>query len=713
MRFAPCCLLVVFLAAGTVFLAGDVHSAPPANARPAAGPEGASTVFEQQLRPLLVRYCVNCHRGAEAKAGLDLAAFESAERALADPSTWHRVWTVLRTGEMPPKAPVPQAEERQQMAAAVADLLEQAARVGGREPGHVVMRRLNQVEYNNTVMDLFGTYRATRYSGGTPYDPQQGMPQQVRIVEHRGAREIVVPLPPDDVGYGFTNIGEVLSLPPFLLEKYLTASQQVIEQLVEIGDRRKGRRGPSGEPADPAQAMRQFIMRFSRQAMDRRISEVEMQREPDQVARRLVTAFGRRAFRRPMLEAEVERYLDLYHQAVQQGQPFASAVKIPLQAMLVSPHFLFRVELGMPDDTLRGLRPLSDHELATRLSYFLWSTMPDEQLLRLADAGRLRDPEVLEAQARRMLRHRYSKELGEQFGMQWLQVSGIRSAMPFPDLYPEFYQMKYLPAALQVETMLLFDTILIEDRSVLEFIDPGYTWLNDTMLDFYQLDRPRGSSPGRMFWQRNELADKRRGGVLTMGSTMLATSLAERTSPVKRGQWVLETLLGAPQPPPPDNVEELDSTANVAENVSLRQRLEQHRADASCAVCHRRMDPLGFGLENFNAIGKWRDTDGGKPLDTTGTLIDGTTFNGVVELKEILVNQRRDEFLRCLTQKMMTFALGRKLEYSDDAAIQRIVDRLKANDYRFSELVVGIVRSEPFRYIKVAGDSSDTSPPAP
>lgn len=702
---APRFLQALLLAAWIFSTAGAAVAAPPDDAAPATSiPADVQATFDKQIRPLVARYCVNCHRGDEAKAGVDLAAFATGEQAVAAPSTWHRVWAALRRNEMPPEAPMPQPQERQQLIAAVAGLLEHAARIGGREPGHVVMRRLNQVEYNNTVLDLFGTYRAPRYSGGTPYDPRQGMPAQVRIVEHRTVRETVVPLPPDDVGYGFTNIGEVLSLPPFLLEKYLAASHQVIEQLVEGGNdrRRRARRGQDDGPADSAEAMRQFVMRFNRRAADRLITEDDIRREPDQTARRFLAAFGRRAFRRPMQEEEITRYHGLYREAVEAGQSFEAALKVPIQAMLVSPHFLFRVELGLPEATADGLRPLTDHELATRLSYFLWSSMPDEELMRLADAGRLRDPGVLEEQARRMLRHRYSKELGEQFGMQWLQINGIQAAMPFPDLYPEFYQRKYLPVALQVETMLLFDTILIEDRSVLEFIDPGYTWLNDTLIDFYQLDRAGVRAPGRAFWQRMELPDKRRGGVLAMGSTMLATSLAERTSPVKRGQWVLETLLGAPQPPPPDNVEELDATAAVAESVSLRERLERHRADAACAVCHRRMDPLGFGLENFNAIGKWRDSDGGKPLDTTGTLIDGSTFNGVVELKELLVNQRRDEFLRCLTQKMMTYALGRKLEYSDDAAIEAIVERLKQNDYRFSELVVGIVLSEPFRFAHAA-----------
>jgi hypothetical protein len=310
-----------------------------------------------------------------------------------------------------------------------------------------------------------------------------------------------------------------------------------------------------------------------------------------------------------------------------------------------------------------------------------------------------------------MLRHRFSKELGEQFGMQWLGLNGIRGAMPFPDLYPDFYRAKYLPEAMQMEALLLFETILVEDRSVLDFLDPGFTWLNETMIRHYGLDVKGAEAPSSIFWQRYELPDRRRGGVLTMGGTMLATSLAERTSPVKRGQWVLDTLLGAPPPPPPAAVEELDKTAAAADNITLRERLERHRADPSCASCHRHMDGIGFGLENFDAIGKWRAKDAGKPIDAKGTLADGTSFDGVVELKQLLVTKRRDEFLRALTEKMMTFALGRKLEYSDAPAVAQIVDQLKKDNYRFSTLVAGIVRSEPFRYARASALKNERSKP--
>lgn len=683
---------------------------PAAAVGKAEQPKSApSDAFRDHIQPLLSQYCFACHGEDRPKGGLNLSAFRGGDDAIKSPQTWQRVWTALRSQEMPPKKPFPTVEERERLTRAIAELLDRAARDGGREPGHVVMRRLNQAEYNNTVLDLFGIYRATRTSGGTQFDPQRGMPEKVRTVLHRESRQVVVSLPPDDVGYGFTNVGEVLSLPPFLLEKYLTASGQVVDQLIDQQGVPRERRDRLKQVNDPRAGRRRFVESVSRRALGRVTVDDEIRRNPNEFARNIITAFGRRAFRRPMTDEEVDRYLTLYTAAAKRGEPFESAIKVPVQAMLVSPYFLFRAEYGVEAEERDGLRPLNDHELATRLSYFLWSTMSDEELGRLADEGKLRDPDVLEAQARRMLRHRFSKELGKQFGMQWLGLNGIRGAMPFPDRYPDFYRLKYLPEAMQTEALLLFETILVEDRSVLDFLDPGFTWLNETMIRYYGLDVKGTEAPSSIFWQRYELPDMRRGGVLTMGGTMLATSLAERTSPVKRGQWVLDTLLGAPPPPPPPAVEELDKTAAAAENLTLRERLERHRADPGCASCHRHMDGIGFGLENFDAIGKWREKDGGKPIDARGALADGTSFDGVVELKELLVTKRRDEFLRALTEKMLTFALGRKIEYSDAPAVARIVDQLKKDNYRFSTLVAGIVRSEPFRYARASALKNERS----
>jgi hypothetical protein len=368
---------------------------------------------------------------------------------------------------------------------------------------------------------------------------------------------------------------------------------------------------------------------------------------------------------------------------------------------MVSPHFLFRIEEGDAAREEQGVRPLTDFELATRLSYFLWSSTPDDELLRLAEAGELRDPAVLEAQARRMLRSRKAKELAENFALQWLQVKNIVGAMPDPDRFPQYYRGKNLPESLRQEVLLLFETILVEDRSVLELVDADYTWVNLSLGTFYGLDPVQAGLPDNsLFWVRAPLADKRRGGVLTMGATLVATSSPARTSPVKRGKWILETILGAPPPPPLDNVPDLDSTPAAEDGLALREKLARHRSDAACASCHQRMDPLGLSLENYNAIGVWRDHEGPVPIDATGSLSDGSRFSGPAELKELVVGKRRDDFVRCLAQHMLTYALGRKLEHYDLGTIHQIGQRVAEDDYRLSRLVVEIVRSYPFRYLK-------------
>ncbi|MEQ8785987.1 MAG: DUF1592 domain-containing protein [Pirellulaceae bacterium] len=618
------------------------------------------------VRPLLVKYCLECHGDEQAEAELNLAAQKDLAAVLQSRRMWQRMAEVLLAQQMPPEEkPQPSGAERELIARFAESVLDLPEPDGRRNPGEVALRRLNQVEYNNTVFDLFGLNKPRTY-----FDPRRGMPETVRLVLHRNQRPIVVALPPDDVGYGYDNIGEVLSLPPFLMEKYFAAARQVVDA-AEDGGRLQATINRSG--------------RFT---------------SDEQRARFILDDFARRAFRRPVPDGEVERYMKLYRLAVERGEPLPKALKVPLAAMLVSPHFLFRVESGDIEQEENGVRPLTDHELAARLSYFLWSSMPDDELSRLADEGKLRDPQVLEAQVRRMLLSPKAKELAENFALQWLQVSNLEGAMPAPDLFPEFYRQKYLPHAMRQEALLLFETIMTEDRGVTDLIDAEYTWLNGTLAGFYGIDeayaRERNSG---LFWKRYELPDKRRGGVLTMGGPLLAMSNSTRTNPVKRGKWVLETLLGDPPPPPLANVPDLDETPAAEDGLSLRDKLERHRADPACAACHRRMDPLGLGLENYNAIGAWREKEGPVKIDAAGTLTDGTTFQRPEELKEILVTSRKAQFYRCLSEHLLTYALGRPLDYYDRSAVNEIVEELKRDEGRFSTLVVAVVMSYPFRNI--------------
>jgi hypothetical protein len=626
------------------------------------------------VRPILAKYCFECHGGDKPQADLNLADFKDESAILLGRAQWRRVSEVLHALEMPPEGkPQPSAAERETITRWLEALLKRPDPDGHRDPGHVVVRRLNRVEYNNTIYDLFALNKPQTY-----FRPQQGLPESVRLVLHRNYRPTIVELPPDDVGYGYDNIGEVLSLPPFLMEKYFAAARAVADLAL-------GQAPPVGR--QPRQNKSRYLQ----------LRGGAMNRESAQA---ILAPLVARALRREVSNEELERYLALFDLAQSRGDSFDDALKVPIQALLVSPEFLFRIEQGDPQSAADGVRRLTDHELATRLSYFLWSTLPDDELFRLAREGRLRDPDVLEAQARRMLRSPKAKELAENFALQWLQITTVEGAMPDPERFPVFHR-RYFATALRQEALLHFETIMIEDRSVLELVDADFAWLNGTLADFY------GVAPGEsrvqnssLFWKRYQLTDRRRGGVLTMGGPLVITSNSTRTSPVKRGKWILETLLGAPPPPPLANVPDLDNTPPAEDGISLREKLERHRADPNCASCHRRMDPLGLALENYDAIGAWREKDGPLEIDPSATLADGASFSGAVELKDLLVHQRRDDFVRCLTEHLLTYALGRKVEYFDGPAIAEIGAAVAKDDYRFSTLISEIVRSHPFRHVR-------------
>ena len=402
--------------------------------------------------------------------------------------------------------------------------------------------------------------------------------------------------------------------------------------------------------------------------------------------RKIVAAMARRAFRRPVTQQEIAPYLKLVALTQKQGGTFADGIATAIEGLMVSPDFLFRVEKNPPVSA--GSVPVTPTELASRLSYFLWSSMPDEELLRASEAGTLRKPEGLEAQVRRMLKDPKANALVENFAGQWLELRRLESAVPDRDKFPQFEE--YLRISMRKESELFFGNIMRQDRSVLEMLDAKYTFLNQRLAEFYGIKTVKGPE-----FRQVDLTGTHRGGILTQASVLTASSYATRTSPVLRGKWVLENLLNAPPPPPPPNVPPLEE-AKAGTSASLRQVMEAHRANALCASCHSKMDPLGFGLENYNAIGEWRDQDGKFPIDSSGLLPDGRTFKGPEELKAILLSNKA-AFADCIAEKMLTYALGRGLEGYDRAAVKEIVNGLAANDYKFSTLVMGIVRSMPFQ----------------
>jgi hypothetical protein len=380
-----------------------------------------------------------------------------------------------------------------------------------------------------------------------------------------------------------------------------------------------------------------------------------------------------------------------------QGDSFEQGIGLAIKAMLVSPHFLFRIEHDSRPNDPNAAHTINDFELASRLSYFLWSSMPDEELLRAAEAKSIHNPAVLNAQVRRMLQDPKSEALADNFAGQWLQLRNLDSVKPDAQRYPGFDEP--LRAAMRQETTLFFDSIIRDDRSILDFIDGKYTFLNERLAKHYDIPGVKGSE-----FRRVELAGDQRSGVLTQASVLTISSYPTRTSAVLRGKWLLENILNAPPPPPPPNAGNLDEAA-AGISGSFRQQLEKHRASAACASCHARMDPLGFGLENYDAIGKWRTMDGKFPVEASGTLPGGKSFQTPAELKEILRSQK-DDFAQCLTEKLLTYGLGRGLERYDKNAIRSIVKDVSSKDYKFSELVIDIVNSMPFQMRR--GDGGKT-----
>ncbi len=412
-------------------------------------------------------------------------------------------------------------------------------------------------------------------------------------------------------------------------------------------------------------------------------------------ARNILETLARRAYRRPPSKPEVDELANLAASVRRNGDSFDEGIRVALQAILMSPNFLFRIER---EPTGAGTYPVNDYDLASRLSYFLWSTMPDEELMRAAGHQELSKPVNVEAQVRRMLNDPKSDALIENFAAQWLGLRLLDKKKPDPAHFPLVDDE--LLDAMRRETTLFSRAIMREDRSVLDFLDGCFTFVNGPLALYYGIPGVTGEN-----FERVELDGKKRGGVMTQGAILTVSSYATRTSPVIRGKWVLENLLGTPPPPPPPDVPALEES-NLGKDASLRQRLEQHRANAACAVCHRQMDPIGFGLENYDASGAWRDREGNFPIDSSGTLPGGASFNGPGELKQALKNQS-GLFTRNLTEKMLTYALGRGIEPYDRPAVDQIEQRLAANDYRFSALVMEIVNSKPFRMRRGDGEKTN------
>jgi hypothetical protein len=416
--------------------------------------------------------------------------------------------------------------------------------------------------------------------------------------------------------------------------------------------------------------------------------------EEQACAEKILTSVAHRAYRRPVTADDLPQLMTLYKQGAANGG-FESGIRLALQKVLVSPEFIFRAELDPTDTPRGGVHQLGDIELASRLSFFLWSSIPDDELLAVAERGELSDPSMLERQVQRMMADPRSQALVQNFVGQWLFLRNIPKMQP--DITAFTYFDDNLRQALEKETTLLVESTLHEDRSVVDLLKTDYTFVNQRLAEHYGIEGIYGNE-----FRRITVTDPKRYGLLGQASIMAVTAYPNRTAPTIRGKWVLEQILGTPPPPPPPNVPALKIDENQ-KVLTMRQRMEEHRVSPQCAVCHRIMDPIGFALDNFDGLGKWRETEGEEVIDPSGVLPDGTPFDGPVGLRDILLSKKRDVFVENFTERLLTYALGRGTEEYDQPVVRKIAREAAAKNYRWSAIILSIVKSKPFQMIQTRG----------
>jgi len=724
--------------------------------------------FTQEIRPMIEQHCGDCHWGDNADADLNLEPFESLDQLLVGRDKWKKVLLRVAAKEMPPQDSAPMPDDHHQQLMMWLDELMNSVDCTDINPGRVTIRRLNRVEYRNTVKDLVGV----------DYKPSQNFPG-------------------DDVGYGFDNIADVLSLPPILMEKYLQAAEDISFEAINDPDAQriagsitageftrngkqlrsqnsaitissnftisgefdfteagkytfhveacgdqtgsepckmsvsldgaqsktvlvKGDRGDfdefkipfsvkqSGPQVIKIAFLNDYYNDSGSRKLDRnlivgnvkivgpigkkspsydKIINVPVPKTNSQAeayARNILNRLASKAYRRRATPGELTRLLDLYKLSRGDGNAFDASIRFALQAILISPHFLYKVEAPVAEGETRKL---TDFELASNLSYFLWSTMPDEELFRVAAKGQLSDPAEYRKQVKRMLADRRSLALVQNFASQWLHLRSLARMQPDPELFPGVD--KRLRADMVTETKLVVADLIAKDAKITDLLSVPYTFINGPLADHYGIPEVTG----RRF-RKVSTVGTGRTGLLTHASVLTLTSNPNRTSPVKRGKWIMENLLGEEPPPPDPDAMLLEDQTELT--GTLRQRMEQHRADPNCAVCHRVMDELGFALEHYDPVGRFREREDGNEIDPRGELPSGTKFLGPDELQKTIRTEMREKFIRCVTEKMLIYSLGRGLEYYDDCTIDQILEKIRESNYSFSSLIVGITESEPF-----------------
>jgi uncharacterized protein DUF1592/uncharacterized protein DUF1588/uncharacterized protein DUF1585/uncharacterized protein DUF1587/uncharacterized protein DUF1595 len=794
--------------AGAVLVGAVLIAAPTLPAEkstPAAAAAPHATFDQHSAWATLKIYCDTCHLGPRARAGLNLEALDLANLD-SNGAVWEKVLRKLRNHEMPPAGmPRPDAATYEALVKSIEYERDRLADVRP-NPGRPTLHRLNRAEYASVIRDLLAL--------------------DIDVADM---------LPADDAGYGFDNIGDVLTVSPSLLERYLLAAGKISRQAVgdttmpaayqshdiphglRQDDRMSealpvgSRGGTSVDHRFPVDAEYEISVGLQRgradeilgtgreRKLDLRLDDQRLElftiaargrranintgvtsgTEPDAAlkvrvpvkagthtlvatflkdtvipegivfkqradavqahfegvgsisiagpynvqgpgstpsrdkifvchptapseeqacAEKIISNLAHRAYRRPVTADDLPQLIALYKQGAESGG-FESGVRLALQKILVSPEFLFRVELDPLDASAGSVHRVSDIELASRLSFFLWSSIPDDELLAVAERGGLSDPSMLEAQVRRMLADPRSQALVKNFVGQWLFLRNIPGIQPDVTVFTYFDDN--LREAMAKETELVVESTLREDRSVVDLLKTDYTFVNQRLAEHYGIKGIYGNE-----FRRVAVTDPKRQGLLGQASLMTVTSYPNRTAPTIRGKWVLEQLLGTPPPPPPPNVPALKEEA-TGRVLTMRERMEEHRSSPQCAVCHRIMDPIGFALENFDGLGKWRDAygeaGGEGAIDSSGVLPDGTVFDGPVGLREILVSKKRDVFVENFTERLLTYALGRGVEEYDRPVIRKIVREAAPDDQRWSSIILGIVKSKPFQITRTRG----------
>jgi len=604
----------------------------------------AKNIFREDVTQFIENYCKGCHGQNKQKGGINLEVALKNPGETASSKRWKQALAIVKTHDMPPDdaEKQPTDADRQKFVDGIGKL----KFLSSKDPGLFVIRRLTKSEYGNTLHDFLG-------------------------VDSAVADEL-----PDEVfGAGYLN-----TLSPLQSEQYLAIANEALDLVLASGD------------APHTKLQKRLFGKTPKPGTEERIA-----------ARKVAGSLARNAYRRPPSETELDVLVQVFDLGRENKLAYSDALRLMLKAILVSPQFLFITPAVEPDPD-HEIVPLDDYQLASRLSYLLWATMPDAELSALADRGELHEPEILKSQVKRLLKDERSRALFDGFGAQWLGLDSLASktfdTAKFPQMTPE------MRAAMYDEARLFFEDMVRENRSIVSLVDSDYTFLNGTIAALYGLDE-KVTGPK---WRKVTLTDSNRGGILGMPGILATTSFPNRTSPVKRGVWVLEQVLGEHIPPPPPNVPALDKQdQKTVENLTLRQRTELHQTDPVCANCHKILDPIGFGLENFDAIGRWRDQDdSGGAIDAAGELPGGKHFTSPKELKSIIA-ARTDDLARNVTEKLLAYALCRQLEGYDEIVVDHLMETMAKDGYGMQTLITEIVTSYPFTHRRIQPQQQLTS----